>query len=146
MFEGTIHVIASIVTTPIVTNPLAVGMHVRNLWMPLEIAEIALIASPLLSIALIAAPLLSIALIRLTLVRSTLFWRALLDRSLPLFGSPLLRRCLNRSRSTRRNVSTANAALTPLIPPVTPAIIRAALPTVPLLREAVKRHAERQHG
>ena len=65
--------VASIVTTPIVTHPLAVVMDVRDLWMPLEIAEIALIAA-----TLIAAPLLSIALIRLTLVRSTLFWRALL--------------------------------------------------------------------
>jgi hypothetical protein len=152
MFEGTIHVIASIIATIIVPHPFAVGMHVRDLWMPLKIAEIALIAAPLIAAPLIAAPLLSIALIRLTLVRSTLFWRALLDGSLllngslPLLGSPLLWSCLNRSRSTRRNISPANATLAALIPAVAPAIIPAALPTVPLLSKALKRHAETQHG
>ena len=134
--------VASIVTTPIVTHPLAVVMDVRDLWMPLEISEIALIAAPLVS-----APLLSIALIRLTLVGSTLLWRALLDGSLPLFGSPLLWGCLlNRSRSTRWYISATNTTLATLISAVTPAIIPAALPTVPLLRQAGKRHTERQHG
>jgi Ca2+/H+ antiporter len=141
MFEGTIYMIPSIVTAPIVTHPLAVIMNVWNLWMPLEIAEIALIAAPLVS-----APLLSGALIRLTLVGSTLFWRALLDGSLPLFGPSLLWSSLRRSRSTRRNISTANATLATLIPAVTPAIIPTALSAVPLLRKAVKRHAQRQHG
>ena len=141
VFPRAIHVIASIVTAPIVTHPLAVIMNVWNLWMPLEIAEIALIAAPLVS-----APLLSGALIRLTLVGSTLFWRALLDRGLPLFGPPLLWSSLRRSRSTRRNISAANATLPTLTSPVTPAIIPTALSPVPLLRKAVKRHAQRQHG
>jgi hypothetical protein len=146
VFEGTIYMVASIVTTPIVTHPLAVAMDVRDLWMPLEIAEIALIAAPLVS-----APLLSITLIRLSLVRSTLFWRALLDGSLllngslPLLGSPLLWSCLlNRSRSSRRYISATNTTLATLISAVTPAIIPAALSAVPLLRQADKRHAHRQ--
>jgi hypothetical protein len=141
VLPGTIHVIASIVTTPIVTNPLAVIMHVWNLWMSLEIAEIALIASPLIS-----PPLPAITLVRLTLVRSTLFWRALLDGSLPLFGSPLLWGCLHRSRSTRRNISTTHATLVPVVTPAISAIIPSPLPTVPLLCKARNCNTERKQG
>jgi hypothetical protein len=142
MFPRTIHVIATIVTTGIVTNPLAVTMHVRGLWMALEIAEVALVA--LIPLPLIAGPLSARALIRLTLVLSTLFWRALLNGGLPLFGSALLRGRLNWSRSTRRDISATDTTL--VSAPAIPAIIPAPLPAVPLLRKARNCGTQREQG
>ena len=103
MLPRTIHVIASIVTTHIVTNPLAVIMHVRGLWMSLEIAEIALVASPLFSSPLFSAPLFRLAL----------FGGALLHGSLPLLRSPLLGSSLpgRWRRTVGWDISAANPAV-----------------------------------
>jgi hypothetical protein len=142
VFPGTVHVIASIITTRVVTNPLAAIMHVRGLGMSLEIAEIALITSPLIS-----APLSAGALVRLALVRSTLFWRPLLDGRLPLFWSALLRGCLlSRSWSARRNISATDATLIPVVTSAIPAIITAPLPAVPLLRKARNCKTQREQS
>jgi hypothetical protein len=114
MFPGTIHVIASIVTTRIVTDPFAIAVHVRDLWMSLEISKIPLVASPL-----IAAPL-----IRLALFGGAL----LLHGSLPLFGSPLLRSSLpgRWRRTVRWDISATNATLVPVL--LSPTPLSAAVP------------------
>jgi hypothetical protein len=118
-----IQMVAPIVATHVVSDPLAAGMNVRSFRMPLKIAKTALISSALLHGSL------------------------LLDRGLPLldWGLPLLRNPLLRSLSscgsgsTRRNVSTANATLATLAAAVTTASLFT-------LCETRNRKAERQQG
>lgn len=142
VFPGSIQVVACIVTTHIVPDPLAVVMNVGHIWMSLLIAKITLASGTLVG----SLPLLlgSLALFRSPLL---LYWSLalfgsplLLHRSLPLLGSPLLRSLPgSRSRTTRRNISATNPTL---IPVVSPAMLLAA--AVPLLRNARNRKARRE--
>jgi hypothetical protein len=129
MLPGTILVVACIVATHIVPDPLAVTMHVRRFRMALLVAEITLASAALVG----SLPLL---LGSLALFRSPLLLRG----SLPLFWSPLLRGLPgSRSRTTRWNISATN---TTLIPVVAAAMLLAA--AVPLLRNARYREARRE--
>jgi hypothetical protein len=134
MFPRTINVVTCIIATLVVSDPLAVTMHVRDLWVSLEIAEIALIASPLIRLALFGGTLLDLSL---PLFRSPL----LLNGGLPLLGCPLLRGLPGRrSRTTRWNISATNVTLVPMIAPA----VLLLLATIPLLRNARNCKAHRE--
>ncbi len=124
VLEGTIHVVACIVATHVVANPLTVGVYMRGVGMSFSVTEI--------------------ALLRRRLLRSPLFWSALfwsaLRGSLPLFRSPLLRSPLLRSLpgSRRRTVGWDISA-------TNPAVLAAPAP-IPILRNArdCKAHREQR--
>ncbi len=142
MLPGTIQVVACIVATHIVPDPLAVTMHVRRFRMALLIAKITLASAALvgsLPLLLGSLPLLGSPLLlhgSLPLLGSPLLLRG----SLPLLGSPLLRGLPgSRSRTTRWNISAPNMTLIPML---APAMLLAA--AVPLLRNARYREARRE--
>jgi len=114
VLPGTIQVVASIVTTHIVTNPLTVTMNVRDIRMAFRIAEIALLCKTLVTLALVSLTLVTLALFRLAL-----FGGALLPLSLPLLRSPLLRSSLpsSRRRAVLGNISATDATLFPCCSP-----------------------------
>jgi len=129
MLPGTIQVVACIITTHVVPDPLAVTMHVRRFRMALLIAKITLASAALVG----SLPLL---LGSLALFRSPL----LLHGSLPLLWSPLLRSLPSRRcRTTRWNISATDVTLIPML---APAMLLAA--AVPLLRNARYREARRE--
>lgn len=164
MFERPIDMVACFAATPVVTNPLAIPMHVWSVGVSLEILEFTLVAAPLVATALLSNALVSGALLRRPLLSGPLLIRhallnrrCLLDGRLPLNRRSLLRGCLPLFRSTllrsltsvlagtpRGNISAADPALVPLV---------ATLPSAPLsaimlavLRKPGDRKAERERG
>jgi hypothetical protein len=115
MFPRTIDVVACIIATLVVSDPLAVAVHVGHIRMSLLIAKITLASGALFGGALLFGSL--------PLFRSPL----LLDGSLALLGGPLLRSSLpgRWRRTVLWDISAANATL---IPAIAPAPLSAAVP------------------
>ncbi len=129
VLEGTINVVACIVATLVVANPLTVGVYMRGVGMSFSVTEIALLRRRLLR-----SPLFWSALFWSALFWSALFWSALRG-SLPLFRGPLLRGLPGRRRRTVGwDISAAD-----------PAVFAAPAP-IPILRNArdCKAHREQR--